>query len=119
MGIGGKALRIGAVGVIVALAGLGIWVKANEPGEGKFCTLALGMVKVDGRWVALQDGGQPGDDGCDSQKTHRDMPTLGLDCKVRAPDGEVVKEMVPNRADGLCGRPEADETTPVPWPEAS
>lgn len=118
MGTGGKVLRIGAVAVIVLVAGIGIWGRATEPGEPKFCTLALGITEIDGHSAAIQDGGKPGDDGCETEDTMHDMWVIGLDCKVRASDGEVVRELVPNRDDGLCGRPDPDGEIPSPWPEA-
>lgn len=114
MGIGGKVLRIGAVAVIVLALGSVVWLRTTEPGEGHFCTLGLAIVEVDGQEAQLQDQAKPGRDGCDLDDTQPRARVLGFDCKVRASNGDVVVELVPNRSDGTCGQ----GSIPSPWPTA-
>jgi hypothetical protein len=119
MTFGGKVLRAGAVGVIVAVAATGIWITASSrQGETRFCKASLAVVEIEGRMVAPQDQTGPDEDeGCDFDQTERGHAVLGFDCKVREPDGEVTVEVVPNRSDGTCGLPNtADEHIPEPWP---
>lgn len=120
MGLGGKVLRVGAVSVLVMAVSFGGWMAwESRATETRFCTLALGITRIDGHDVFLQDGGQPGPDGCESDETTRTNRVLGLDCKIRAPDGDVVAELQPNRADGTCGIPDPGGTFPDPWPRRS
>lgn len=118
MGLGGKVLRIGALSVLIVAVSFAGWIRweTRDRGEATFCTLGLAITDIDGESVAIQDGGKPGDDGCGTEETLRDMKVLGMDCKLRAPDGEVVAEYVPNRSDGLCGLAGPSETIPHPWP---
>ncbi|HWJ63981.1 MAG TPA: hypothetical protein VNS19_18560 [Acidimicrobiales bacterium] len=117
MSLGGKVRRVGAASVLVLLVGLGGWIfLESRPTETRFCTLALGIARVDGVVVALQDGGEPGPDGCEGDETLRDMRVLGMDCKVRTPGGRVVVELQPNRPEGTCGLPEPGDALPDPWP---
>jgi hypothetical protein len=120
MGIGGKILRVGALGVIlVALVGA-VSVRMSQPGEPKFCTLGLAIVTIDGHEVQFQDQAKPGRDGCDLDQTQPLARVLGFDCRIREPDGQVVVELVPNRSDGTCGLPGGggSEAVPEPWPKA-
>lgn len=117
MGLGGKVLRIGAVGVLLVVAGFGGWFAWQwRSQETRFCTLGLAIVRIDGHDVFLQDSGPPGPDGCDGKETVRTNRVLGLDCKVREPDGDAVAELEPNRPDGTCGAFEPGGAYPDPWP---
>lgn len=119
MRLGRKVLTVGAAGVVLVVVGLGAWFTwAARPQETRFCTMGLAMVEIDGHEAVFQDQGGPGRDGCDFDETSRYDRTLGFDCKVRASDGEVVAEVVPNRPGGTCGLPSRDGSSPVPdpWP---
>jgi hypothetical protein len=120
MGLGGKILRVGALGVVVvALLGVA-WARSSQPGEGTFCTMGLAIFVIDGQEVLPQDQSKPGRDGCDSDDTLPRAKVLGFDCRIREPDGDVVAKLVPNRSDGTCGLPGSDgsESVPDPWPKA-
>jgi hypothetical protein len=119
MTIGGKVLRVGAIGVVVLAVATGAWVfVSSRTQEPLFCLASLAFVEIDGRMVAPQDQtGPTEDERCDFGETEDPYAVLGFDCKVREPDGEVTLELVPNRSDGTCGLPDPDEAFPDPWPE--
>ena len=119
MPVGGKVLRVGALGVLLVISVAGGWIVTSaRAGEPTFCLASLAFVDIDGRMVAPQDQTGPGEDErCDFQETEDAYPVLGFDCKVREPDGEVTVELVPNRSDGTCGLPgPEDDGFPDPWP---
>lgn len=93
-------------------AGFAVWA-LNQEGTETFCTLGLPIYEHDGARGTLEDNGEPGRDGCDGPDHNSLGITLGFDCKVRSPEGEVVDEVEPNRADGTCGLPGPGEE----WPD--
>ncbi len=101
----GKVRRLSGIAALILVITGGAWFAyaATAEPETRFCTLGLAFVQIDGETVVFQDQGSPGLDGCDDDATSRHDRTLGLDCKVRDPDGEVLRELEPNRDDGTCG----------------
>jgi hypothetical protein len=119
MNLGGKVLTVGAVSLLIMVAGLGAFAWSNRAQESHFCKASLAMFEIDGRSVAPQDQTGIGDDPwCDFDETEDPYPVLGFDCRIRQPDGEVTDELVPNRADGTCGLPDPGDDLPDPWPKA-
>lgn len=100
---------------LVAVIGFGVW--ANHEPEERFCTLAGAMADPppghEDVETWLQDGGEPGRDGCDmglpdgndgrEPVTDHQRLVLGFDCAYYDGNGEVVATTTPNRPDGLCG----------------
>lgn len=111
----GKVAKVGGVGALVLVAGLGLWARFGGVAEERFCTLGLAFVVIDDREVLLQDGGAPGRDGCDGSETMESGPVLGLDCLIREPDGVESAELTPNRTDGSCGLPDPGDGYPPSW----
>ena len=67
-----------------------------------FCKVGLAGFHRGSEMIALQDNGEPGPGDCDGSPTLRTMRVLGLDCKLREPDGEVVEQLSPNGEDDTC-----------------
>lgn len=68
----------------------------------KFCHPAMPIRDLDGRTVAVQDVEADGE-VCEIGGTNQGTDTLGIDCKVRAPDGTVLDTVISSRDDGTCG----------------
>jgi hypothetical protein len=91
--------------VAVVAAGSGLLV-SQRSGDARFCNAAAAIVEINGEPVFLEDQGAPGEDGCDADQAAMNATVLGQDCKLRAPGGDVIDELEPNRADGTCGQPD-------------
>jgi hypothetical protein len=115
---GGTVRMIGGIAALIAVVGFGAWfarAATTEP-DARFCTMGLPLFEIDGRTVVPQDMDPPGRDACDGEQTERGRLILGLDCKVRRPDGEVIATLEPNRDDGDCGLPDpGDDGFPSSW----
>lgn len=72
-----------------------------EP-EERFCTMGLSGFDRNDMFVATQDQGDRGRDGCDFHESGEPYPVAGFDCRLRAPDGEVIATLEPNSDDGTC-----------------
>ena len=88
--------------LLIALAGGIFYVSTHRSGTtGHLCQTSLPIRHVGDRTVAVEtkatDGGT-----CRVGKTNVGIDTLGLDCKVRSPNGKVVETLVAPGEDATC-----------------
>ena len=95
-----------AVAVLAVATGGGVTYLATRPGEPVFCQTGGTIFPLDGQEVWPEDQGDPGRGDCDGSKSLKGATALGFDCKLRAPGGDVIDTLEPNRADGTCGQPD-------------
>lgn len=88
--------------LVIALVGGIFYVSTHRNGvEAHVCHPALPIRMVGDRTVAVET--KPTEGGpCPIDKTNRKMDTLGLDCKVRAPNGKVIETVPRSGADNSC-----------------
>lgn len=99
-----RKLRVGILALLlcVAVATGFVRYRTDQPQTTRFCTASLPMREIDGRMVAVQDK-DPNGTKCDLDQMGYGMATLGIDCKVRLPDGTVLDTLRSSREDGTCG----------------
>lgn len=108
---GARRLLVILATVTVIVGGYAVWTLNQEPSE-KFCLLGRPIYTEMRFRGELEDGGSPGRGDCDGPDRYPGGLTLGLDCKVRDPDGTVRYTLKPNRSDGTCGIPGDGEDWP-------
>lgn len=95
-------IRAGVLALLLTATVAGAALITRDPGNETLCQASLPFRVIDGREVAVQDKDPLGGD-CDLDQTMPGMDTLGLDCKVRSPDGTVITTLRSSRDDGTCG----------------
>ena len=87
--------------LVIAVAG-GVYLRVSRQSTGAtFCESGMPIRFIDGKTVAVQVRGS-GAPNCAVPETNPGWDTLGLDCKVRAPDGKVLETVKPSQVDGTC-----------------
>ena len=87
--------------LVIAVAGGFFLRESRDSGKATFCKTSLPIEQIDGKTVAVQVR-HPGSGFCTVPKTNLGQDTLDLDCKLRAPDGEVVATVKPSGNHNTC-----------------
>lgn len=87
--------------LIVVVAGGVYFGMSRAPRKCTFCQPAIPIQHVNGKTVALQSRGTGGGP-CEVPKTNPGTNTLGLDCKVRDPNGKVLETVTSTRDHDTC-----------------